>query len=182
MRVLLAKPRSRRHRNSRVGLRSGKGLDIEPTQQYSCVMIPDLIDIGSLWDVLPAGIHDSTLDEVKARFATNDCRRAIFDGFERALTALRLAGCRTIYLDGSFVTGKPNPMDFDACWDDSGINVGRLDPVLLDFSNKRRAQKEKFHGECFPVSATAKPGSSFIDFFQVDKHAERNKGIIRLRL
>jgi hypothetical protein len=28
---------------------------------------------------------------------------------------LRAAGCRTIYINGSFVTDKLNPNDFDAC-------------------------------------------------------------------
>ena len=145
-------------------------------------MIPPLVDIGSLWEVLPPGIHDAGLGEVENRFATNDHRRRLFDGFRRAAEALRGAGCRTIYLDGSFVTGKPNPGDFDACWDDAGVDDGRLDPVLLDFSNRRRAQKQKYHGELFPAGAAAAPGSVFIDFLQTDRHTGRRKGIVRIRL
>ena len=107
-------------------------------------MIPELIDIGGPWKVLPPGIHDATLHDVERTFATDSHRRSLFDGFRRAAEALRHAGCSTVYLDGSFVTEKPTPVDFDACWDDSGINVNRLDRVLLDFTNKRQAQKEKY--------------------------------------
>jgi len=96
--------------------------------------------------------------------------------------ALWLAGCMTVYLDGSFVAGKPNPGDFDACWDTAGVDDSRLDPVLLDFSNRRRAQKQKFRGELFPASAPAAPGSAFIEFFQTDSHTGRKKGILRIRL
>ena len=145
-------------------------------------MIPASVDIGSLWKVLPPGTHDATLDEVRKRFATNDHRKRLFDGFARAAEVLRVARCRTVYLDGSFVTAKPHPRDFDACWDDAGVNAGKLDSVLLDFSDKRRAQKQKYHGELFPAGATAAPGSVFIDFFQTDRHTGKSKGIIRIRL
>ena len=95
---------------------------------------------------------------------------------------LRVARCKTVYLDGSFVTAKSIPGDFDACWDDAGVSVRKLDPVLLDFTHKRRAQKQKYHGEFFPGGAPAAPGSVFIDFFQTDKHTGQEKGIIRIRL
>ena len=145
-------------------------------------MVPTAVDIGSLWKVLPPGIHDASLREVEERFATNDHRKRLFDGFRRAVQALGAAGCTVIYLDGSFVTEKPRPYDFDACWDDTGVDANRLDPVLLDFSDQRRAQKRKYQGELFPAAAAAAPGRAFIDFFQTDRHTGRKKGIIRVRL
>ena len=33
-------------------------------------MIPELVDIGSLWKVLPPGVHNATLDEVEKIFST----------------------------------------------------------------------------------------------------------------
>ena len=38
-------------------------------------------------------------------------------GLRAALESLKSAGCRTVYLNGSFVTSKEAPNDFDACWD-----------------------------------------------------------------
>src|SRR3546814_6451323 len=60
---------------------------------------------------------------------------------------LRRAGCRVMFLDGSFVTDKELPEDFDGCWDAHGVNAIALDPVLLDFEDSRARQKEKFGGE-----------------------------------
>jgi hypothetical protein len=40
-------------------------------------------------------------------------RRTLLAGLREALGALREAGCRTVYLDGSFVTAKEAPEDFD---------------------------------------------------------------------
>ena len=160
----------------------GNTFDMLTTQRYTCVMIPELTDIGGPWKVLPPGIHDATLDEVEMRFASNSHRRNLFQGLLRAVQALRHAGCSTVYLDGSFVTEKPTPGDFDACWDDSGVEVNRLDRALLDFKDKRRAQKQKFMGELFPAGTFAMGGKVFIDFFQTDRHTGEPKGIIRIRL
>jgi len=60
---------------------------------------------------------------------------------------LRKAGCRLVYLDGSFVTRKEHPGDFDACWDVQNVDDTSLDPVFWDFSRGRAAQKQRFLGE-----------------------------------
>lgn len=145
-------------------------------------MIPPFANIGSVWRVLPPGIHVATIKEVERRFATDTHRKRLFDGFWRATGVLRAARCRAVYLDGSFVTEKPNPVDFDACWDSVGVDSRKLDPVLLDFSNARQAQKKKYFGELFPASALAGPGCFFLDFFQIDRHTGKSKGILWIRL
>ncbi len=71
------------------------------------------------------------------------------------MQSFKKAGCRTVYVDGSFVTNKEIPGDFDACWEEAGVDPTMLDPVLLTFENGRTAQKAKYHGELFPASATA---------------------------
>src|SRR5262245_19217982 len=116
-------------------------------------MIPALVPlIGSPWTVLPPGVHQAGLVEVETALATTQWRRDLYGGLLRALRQLRSAGCLTIYLDGSYVTGKPRPEDFDACWDPTGVNGKELDPVFLDFKNSRSAQKAIFKGEFFPSS------------------------------
>ena len=143
-------------------------------------MIPNLIHIHGLWDVLPQGIHNATLSEIKNRFATNDRRKLLFDGFKKGVESLTSAGCSDIFLDGSFVAAKPEPGDFDVCWNPIGVDANKLDPVLLDFSNGRKNQKLKFLGEFFPSSSRADGQSTFIDFFQTDRYTGRKKGIIRV--
>lgn len=145
-------------------------------------MIPQLIDINGIWNVLPPGVHIATLDEIRQRFAINEKRRRLFEGFRRSVEALRRAGCKAIFLDGSFVTDKTEPGDFDVCWDPVGMDPNKLDPVFLDFSQRRKRQKEKFGGEFFPSSAKADGSSAFLDFFQKDKNTGHPKGIIKIQL
>lgn len=147
-------------------------------------MVPDLIELsGSPWPVLPPGIHVATLSEVEARFASNLSRRAQFRGLLAALVNLRSAGCARVYLDGSYVTGKPLPGDFDACWDPTGVSGTLLDPVFLVFDNNRAAQKAKYKGEFFPSSSPADVvGTTFIEFFQVDRFTGTPKGIVAIDL
>lgn len=144
-------------------------------------MIPDFVDIGGPWKVLPPGIHNATLEDVETRFATSDHRKHLFSGFTSGVMALRKAGCKKIFLDGSFVTEKPIPGDFDVCWDPMRVDHTKLDPVFLDFSDRRKKQKERFHGEFFPASWLAKGKHFFFDFFQIDKYTGNAKGIICIR-
>ena len=157
-----------------------KGLDIPSTQHYCCVVLPALTKDG----LLPPGIHLAEWDEVCARFGTTPPRRRLLDGFRRAINALKKAGCKKVYLDGSFVTGKEKPGDFDGCWEETDVDFSLLDPILLTFANGRAAQKIKFGGELFPAGLIADPasGSIFTDFFQIHKETGAAKGIIAIDL
>ncbi len=145
-------------------------------------MIPEFVDIGGPWRVLPPGVHAATLDEVEVRFAASAHRKRLFFGFRNGVIALRKAGCNRILLDGSYVTDKPLPGDFDVCWEPAGVDSTKLDPVLLDFTDGRKKQKECFHGEFFPANLSADGKHFFLDFFQIDKYTGNAKGIIRIRL
>lgn len=142
-------------------------------------MIPSFDESGNL----PPGIHSADWSEVQARFGDSLHRAELLAGFREALVLLAAAGCRSAYLDGSFVTTKEKPGDFDACWDPKGVVLDELDPVLLDFSEGRRAQKERFGGELFPADVAAEPGgTSFLEFFQRQRDAEERKGIVKIDL
>jgi hypothetical protein len=104
-------------------------------------------------------------------------------GLRAALSSLKKAGCKTVYLDGSFVTSKECPNDFDGCWIPVGVDPKKLDPVLLDFNNRRATQKAKFRGELFPALAIADQiGTPFVQFFQRDKSTGEAKGIVAIGL
>jgi len=141
-------------------------------------MIPPFDAAGNL----PPGVHEATWDELVARFGTTPRRLALLAGLRAALDALRAAGCRRAYVDGSFVTAKPDPGDFDACWDTVGVDLALVDPVLKTFVNRREAQKRKYGGELFPAEWPADPaGTSFLRFFQQDRRGQP-KGIVALDL
>jgi hypothetical protein len=146
-------------------------------------MIPDLINVqGAPWSILPPGIHYASLSDIKHTFANNSRRRELFQGLFEAAKALKHAGCRVVYIDGSYVTGKPIPGDYDGCWDPSGVDPSKLDPILLDFDNARQNQKLKYLGELFPFDWEAAPGNIFLNFFQIEKISGRPKGIIAVDL
>lgn len=144
-------------------------------------MIPEFTDIG----LLPPGIHWTTIDEVVSKFGFNQHRKKLLVGLKKAIGALKSAGCKEIYLDGSFVTNKEFPNDYDACWFPVGVNPSKLDSVFLDFKNKRAAQKAKYMGEFLVGSMNADSstkGLSVLNFFQIDKETGAIKGIIGLKL
>jgi hypothetical protein len=161
----------------------GKRLTIGALQQYCCNMIPSLIALaGAPWKVLPPGIHPATLSEVEATFAINQPRRDLFAGFKVGAASLFSAGCLTLFLDGSYVTAKPIPGDYDACWHPAGVDPAKLDPVFRDFSNLRQAQKAKFGGEYFPSTMGNTPSQPFLDFFQNERFTGGRKGIVSIDL
>jgi len=102
---------------------------------------------------------------------------------KQALDLLRAAGCKHVYVDGSFVTSKERPNDIDVCWDVHGVDVRNLEPVFLDFSNQRAAQKARFMSEFFPADLPeGVSGRTFLEFFQIEKNTGNAKGIILLDL
>ena len=134
-------------------------------------------------DRLPAGIHWTEWREFQQRFGTNPHRMRLMGGLKRALDALQAAHCQTVYIDGSFVTNKEFPGDFDGCWSMAGVDPQLLDLVFLDFSNARAAQKAKYLGEFFPAELPEGiSGRVFLEFFQIDKDTGEPKGIIALDL
>lgn len=159
-------------------------IDKPSTQHYCCVMALRMQECkGAPWFVLPPGIHPTNLAEFAETFAINPIRRNQFKGLLKAISMLKSAGCEKVYIDGSYVTTKPEPGDFDACWDHKGVDPKKLDPVFLDFSNGRKKQKEAFLGEFFPSAIKAdKLGTAFIDFFQIEKHTGTKKGIVVIDL
>lgn len=102
-------------------------------------------------------------------------------GLELVITLLKAAGCRTIYVDGSFISSKEKPGDFDACWEEEGVDITSLKsiaPTLYNFTLQRVEQKRKYKGEIFPANYPANDsGIVYIDFFQFrykNKYTQRH--------
>jgi hypothetical protein len=145
-------------------------------------MIPEFDESG----ILPSGVHWAEWSEFQETFGANLTRQRMIDGLELAMTQLKAAGCRTIYIDGSFVTSKQKPGDFDACWEDNGVDIKYLEsiaPTLFNFALRRAEQKIKYKGEIFPSNYPANDsGTAYIDFFQFDTRTNTRKGIIAIDL
>ncbi|GGC42378.1 hypothetical protein GCM10011386_38220 [Parapedobacter defluvii] len=146
-------------------------------------MIPDFTHgSGLIWPVLPPGIWDASILDIERRFAINERRIYLFDGLKAALQNLFEAGSPQVFLDGSYVTEKPLPNDYELCWDTDNVDPNILDPVFLTFEHGRKEQKEKYFGEFFPtLMIEGNSGKPFLDFFQIDKISGMRKGIVRLQ-
>ncbi len=143
-------------------------------------MIPDFNKYG----LLPKGVHWASLDEIKDKLSFSDKRIFLIEGLEKAIKSFKGAGCKAMYIDGSFVTSKDEPGDIDVCYDFIEMDPTKLDPVLLNFDNERAAQKAKYGCEFFMSHwvAMEPPPIIFLDFFQVHKETGRQKGIIGIKL
>ncbi len=130
--------------------------------------------------LLPPGEHIASWDEIRERFGWNLRRRRLLDGLQEGLAALRAVGCCTVWLNGSLVTAKEEPGDFDAVWSPVGVDRVQLRndaPELLDLSDCRGAQKRRFGGEFLPNIVEGASGQQFVDFFQTDRDGA-SKGIV----
>ncbi len=141
-------------------------------------MIPPFDPNGNL----PAGEYSCTWSEFENRYSTTTHRIQLLTGLRLALADLKNAGCKTVWVNGSFISDKAQPNDYDACWDSRDIDPDMLEPTLLDFAHPRSRMKRKYKGELFIADVPATPyGETFLEFFQKDRD-DNPKGILRLDL
>ena len=108
----------------------------------------------------------------------------MLDRLKIVITQLKIAGCKYIYLDGSFVTNKQFPNDYDICWDVTGVDDSTLFnniPELFDFNNGRINQKGLFYGEFIPFDPRKIGTYSILEFFQYNRNNQK-KGIIGIKV
>lgn len=130
---------------------------------------------------LPPGTHLMAWADISRYFGFNGHRSRLLAGLLAALRNLSRAGCRSVLLNGSFVSNKELPEDYDGAWYTTGVDVRLVDPVLFDFSRSRSAMKSKYLGELFPSGAFAAPGVLYEDFFKTDRN-NIPKGIVQIDL
>lgn len=133
---------------------------------------------------LPEGIHVMSIEEFETKFGYNGHRKKLIEGLKRGMSHLKDCGCKTIFIDGSFVTTKEIPGDFDACWDRNGVDIPKLISqysTIVDFDDDRKNQKTLYFGEFFPANTITDGGLPFIAFFQKDKNGNP-KGIVQINL
>lgn len=143
-------------------------------------VIPEFDENGNL----PPGVHFCEWEEFVERFGTNALRLRLMRGLQMAMEQLKAAGCRTIYINGSFVTIKADPGDFDACWDREDVDIDYLRihaPRLLNHYD-RAGQKAKYRGELFPSDQPiGNYGMDSFELFQRDRK-QNKKGIVAIDL
>jgi hypothetical protein len=158
------------------------GTDLFLTRyQHNNIVVLMLPALDLSTGYLPPGIHPSTWAEVAPRFAINSHRARLTMGLREALVNLAGAGCRNVLLDGSFVSEKALPNDYDAAYDTVGLDPYKMDPGFFDFTNSRAAMKAKYGGELFPATAHSGGGVLYRDFFLKDRNGIP-KGVVLIDL
>jgi hypothetical protein len=158
------------------GHRTAERLDYIRTQRYNGgVVIPDFDENNNL----PPGIHDATVAEVRTRFA-NERRKQLFAAFEEVISILSECNCPEVYLDGSFITTKEEPNDYDLCYESKGI-VRTL--RLREFLTNSDTRKEKYLGDIFIHMPEPPYYVSHVEHWQKDGRKDgMRKGIVRIKL
>jgi len=124
--------------------------------------------------------------EIVGRYGSMPPRLRLLAGLKSAPDSLRQAGCVRAYLDGSFATTNEVPNDFDDCWEMASVDFDLLDtyaPILLDWSQRRTAQKATFGEELFIAESATDPwGTPYFEFFQRDRNSGEPKCIVAINL
>lgn len=142
--------------------------------------IPELRD-----GVLPPGVHDCTIAEIKARFGVyslGSSRWEFARKLEEYLTEARSTSIVAwVAVDGSFVTDKPDPNDVDVVIALSQeLALDRpVRPFEYNLASRRRVQ-QRFPFDVLVAAVGSPKLSEHMAFFQTDRDG-RPKGILRVR-
>ena len=132
---------------------------------------------------LPPGVHDCTMNEIKARFGSfqsTDRRPQLFAKLMAFHGEAKVAGIfRAIIVDGSFVTAKPEPNDIDlvvVVASDHDLTAD-LGPAAYNIISKKRVQR-RFGFDMVAVrEGTLEYDDATTFFQQVRREFASRKGI-----
>lgn len=143
-------------------------------------MIPEYDSKGNL----PPGVHSTSWEELVERYGYNDSRRDQLEGLKAALANLKTAGCKRVYLNGSFITKKEMPGDYDLCWEPKGVDDSLIDPLFILTRHvlpPRKEQKAKYLGEIL-ITVPHPAVFDTLSYFQIDDRTGDAKGILSIDL
>ena len=131
-------------------------------------------------------IFEMSWEEFKELFGYNEKRRWLLEGMELAISDFKKIGCKAFYADGSLVTSKEEPGDYDICWDDTGMELLKAwqkCPELFDIGRNGQKIKDRYRGDVVPANNCPDPdsGINFVAYFMKDQE-DRKKGIIRVEI
>jgi hypothetical protein len=138
--------------------------------------------------LLPVGVHDCTLEEIKARFGSfqrSDRRPQLFQKLAALIAEMRSARfARYLLVDGSFSTAKPDPNDIDLVLVLPFAHdfADDLTPAQYNLVSKRRVQK-RFGFDIVAVRENTIEYDEAVAFFEQVRHEPAlRKGSLRLSL
>jgi len=143
--------------------------------------------------VLPEGVYDCTLNELKGIFSNipnNIIRTDLYNRLLKYIDQVNKADlpCRNLLIDGSFVTQKQEPSDIDLAlvldFDESLICTPiQYSQDYIDVMHKDNV-KSKYGFQIFPVFSESSGYDDIVKFFKGMKppNQEVTKGILRVKI
>jgi hypothetical protein len=136
--------------------------------------------------LLPEGVHDMSLADVKARFGSftsTDQRPRLYDKLEELVEAASAVDfVRFLIVNGSFVTAKPDPGDIDLIVAIDPAVLGRSSLTARDYnllSSKRL--RHSFPFDVFVAPEGSGAYREYLDLFSKVKGVPgARKGVVRL--
>lgn len=147
-------------------------------QRICCLPVPTLVG-----GKLPPGEHPVAWLDLVAAFGQGSVKRKLAtEGLRRFALMLHAAGGKWLFVDGSFVTGRERPSDWDGCFLSAGLDWQAVDPRLKDIQSNRDSLKADFKCDVFAAETiNGETGKPFRDFFQHERTG-KPKGILVLDL
>lgn len=137
--------------------------------------------------LLPTGIHDCTLEDVKARFGRfqrSDRRQRLYRklaGYVEALKSAEIA--QELIIDGSFVTSKAEPNDVDVILvlrSDFPVNE-MLRPFEYNLISAKMVRR-RFGIDLIVTFKNTHHYQEVVTFFQQVRESPNLKGLLRIKL
>ena len=125
---------------------------------------------------LPPGDHTATWQEFQERFCVftlSDQRLQLCRRIEQLIGEARASGIvdRVIF-GGSFVTGRPEPNDFDCIVAlQAGVRYETLQPLQRWTAHTREASR-RYRGEIFVARIDQPTLEVYHDFFSMNRHGK----------
>ena len=138
--------------------------------------------------LLPTGVFDCTLAEVRTRFGAfqeSDARPKLFGKLEELMAAMQRSGLfEFLLLDGSFITAKPAPNDVDlVAVLRPGHDFERDLPMSEYALVSRTFLRRRFGFDIVVAERESQLYKTYVEFFsRVRENPEARKGLLRLAL
>ena len=133
--------------------------------------------------LLPLGLHEATISEIRAALGFTERRKGLMDGLERFVQVWSDSGLLEYsVIDGSFATAKPEPGDVDVLLVPKAEALYSrptdFSDLAMSHSRDRDFTKREFGCEAF-ITMGRDDLAEWLDFFGTDRRG-RQRGLIRL--
>lgn len=157
---------------------------LERIEQFAIKMIDNLKSLFMALEFNSLGYLDQTTaltyEEFMVHFGVNSGRMRQLDNAVRFFRIFYQCGCRTVFVDGSFVSTKMYPGDIDLCFDLTKVDKEYVKMMYPDLFDPDEIDRIKNILQCH-VFTFDEEDYFMLELFSTDKR-DNPKGMIKLDL